>query len=135
MDFGPLVPANNQMVRDAQSNQTLELGRPGGARLYPNLPAQESAIGESLRVLLKRKWVVVASLVTIFSVVAIASLKMTPVYEAGGTIEINKPDSTLNFQNSATFSVDYFDPTELETELKILQSDPGFRGSLIDATP
>ena len=48
---------------------------------------------------------------------------MTPVYEAGGTIEINKPDSTLNFQNSATFSVDYFDPTELETELKILQSD------------
>jgi capsular exopolysaccharide synthesis family protein len=56
-------------------------------------------------------------------VVAIASLKMTPVYEAGGTIEINKPDASLNFQNSATFSLDYYDPTELETEIKILQSD------------
>ncbi|MGA2103575.1 MAG: polysaccharide biosynthesis tyrosine autokinase, partial [Candidatus Sulfotelmatobacter sp.] len=53
----------------------------------------------------------------------IASLKMKPVYEAGGTIEINKPDASLNFQNSATFSLDYYDPTELDTELKILQSD------------
>ena len=76
-----------------------------------------------LRILLKRKWVILSCLVTIFSVVAIASLKMTPVYEAGGTIEINKPDASLNFQNSATFSLDYYDPTELETELKILQSD------------
>jgi polysaccharide biosynthesis transport protein len=123
MDFGPLVPANSRMVRAASQNQSLEVGQPGGARLYSDPPPQESAIGESLRVLIKRKWVVVICLVTIFSVVAIASLKMTPVYEAGGTIEINKPDATLNFQNSATFSVDYFDPTELETELKILQSD------------
>ena len=29
----------------------------------------------------------------------------------------------MNFQNSATFSLDYYDPTELETEVKILQSD------------
>jgi capsular exopolysaccharide synthesis family protein len=48
---------------------------------------------------------------------------MTPIYEASGTIEINKPDANLNFQNSATFNLDYYDPTELETELKILQSD------------
>ncbi len=87
------------------------------------LPSHESAIGESIRILLKRKWVVISVLVTIFVLVAIASLKMTPVYEAGGTIEINKPDASLNFQNSATFSLDYYDPTELETELKILQSD------------
>jgi succinoglycan biosynthesis transport protein ExoP len=123
MDFGPLVPANQPTVRELQPTQGVDLGRAGGPRLYPDLPPQESAIGESLRVLLKRKWVIVACLVIIFSVVAIASLKMTPIYEAGGTIEINKPDATLNFQNSATFSVDYFDPTELETELKILQSE------------
>src|SRR5579871_3041563 len=123
MEFGPLVPANSQSIREIQPPQGTDLGRPSGPRLYSDLPPQESAIGESLRILLKRKWVVLASLLTIFSVVAIASLKMTPIYEAGGTIEINKPDATLNFQNSATFSVDYFDPTELETELKILQSD------------
>jgi capsular exopolysaccharide synthesis family protein len=74
-------------------------------------------------VLRKRKWVIIGVLATIFSIVAIASLRMTPVYEASGSIEINKPDANLNFQNSATFNVDYYDPTELETELKILQSD------------
>ena len=71
----------------------------------------------------KRKWIVLACLATIFSLVAIASLRMTKVYEASGTIAINKPDNTLNFQNSATFSLDYYDPSELETEVKILQSD------------
>src|SRR5580704_4462515 len=123
MDFGSLVPANNQAIREMQPTQGFDLGRQGGSQFYPNLPSQESALGESVRILLKRKWVIIACLVTIFSVVAIASLKMKPVYEAGGTIEINKPDASLNFQNSATFSLDYYDPTELDTELKILQSD------------
>lgn len=123
MDFGPLVPANNPANRELQTGQILDMGRPIGQRLYPEPPSQESTIGEYLRILLKRKWIILACLATIFSLVAVASLKMTPVYEAGGTIEINKPDASLNFQNSATFSLDYYDPTELETELKILQSD------------
>ena len=121
MDFGPLVPASNPIVREMQPTQHQDSGRP--SRFYPELPSQESALGESFRILLKRKWIVVGCLVAIFSVVAIASLRMTKIYEAGGTIEINKPDASLNFQNSATFSLDYYDPTELETELRILQSD------------
>ena len=123
MDFGSLVPANNPVVREMQPSPGINLGGSNGPHLYPEIPSHESAIGESLRILLKRKWVIASCLVTIFSVVAIASLKMTPVYEAGGTIEINKPDASLNFQNSASFSLDYYDPTELEAELKILQSD------------
>src|SRR5579862_3393763 len=123
MDFGPLVPANSTSVREIQPSPGLELGRPGGPRFHSDFPAQESAITDSIRILVKRKWTVVICLVSIFTVVAIASLRMTPIYEASGTIEINKPDSTLSFQNSASFSVDYYDPTELETELKILQSD------------
>jgi len=122
MDFGPLVPANSPMVREMQPGQDPGLGRPAGHPIYPELPSHESTLGEYVRVLVKRKWLVVACLTTIFSVVAIASLKMTPVYEANGTIEINKPDASLNFQ-SPTFSLDYYDPTEIETELKILQSD------------
>lgn len=123
MDFGPLVPANNQIIREIQPTQGMDLARLPGQRIYPEIPSQESAIGESIRILIKRKWVIVTTLVAIFSIVAIASLKMTPIYEASGTIEINKPDASLNFQNSATFNLDYYDPTELETELKILQSD------------
>src|SRR5438270_6870456 len=99
MDLGPLVPASHNTLREIQPSSALDLSRPPGIGAYPVPPFQESPIGESLRVLIKRKWVVIVSLVTVFSVVAIASLKMMPVYEAGGTIEINKPDATLNFQN------------------------------------
>src|SRR5580698_2500559 len=121
MDSGPLVQANSSIVREMQP---ADLGRTSGPRVYPELASQESAIRDYLRVLLKRKWTVLACLFTVFSVVAIASLKMTPVYEASGRIAINKPDSSLgNFNNSTTFNIDYYDPTDLETEVKILQSD------------
>ena len=120
MDFGSIVQANSPVVRQLQSNPVAEPGRP---QIYPDPTPHDSALGEYVRVLIKRKWLVASCLATIFSVVAIASLRMTKIYEAGGTIEINKPDASLNFQNSATFSLDYYDPTELETEIKILQSD------------
>ena len=123
MDLGPLTPVNSPAVREIQPSPNLDLGRPAGAPFYPALPAHESTAGEYLRLLLKRKWVIIGCFGTIFSVVAIASLKTTPVYEASGTIAVNKPDTTLNFQNSTTLSLDYFDPTELDTEVKILQSD------------
>src|SRR5580698_6502605 len=125
MDFGPLLPANNPVVREMQPASGFDPGRPAGPPNYPQpLPSHESAVGEYLRILIKRKWIVLGSLALIFSLVAIASLKMTPVYEASGSIEINKPDSSLgNFSNSPTFNVDYYDPTELETEVMILKSD------------
>jgi exopolysaccharide transport family protein len=123
MDSGPLVQANTPTVREMQPAGG-DFGRSIGPRVYPELVSQESALGEYARVLMKRKWTVLACVFTIFSVVAIASLKMTPVYEASGSIKISKPDSGMaNFGNSPTFNVDYFDPTELDTEVKILQSD------------
>jgi exopolysaccharide transport family protein len=124
MDSGPLVQANNPTLREMQPSVIADFGRPPRQQNYPEPLSQESALGEYVRVLVKRKWTVLSCLIAIFSVVAIASLKMTPVYEAGGSIAINKPDSGLvNFSNSPSFNLDSFDPTELETEVKILQSD------------
>ena len=122
MDLGPLAPLGNP-VREIQTSQNVDLSRPLDARFYQQPAAHDSGVGEYLRILVKRKWIVISCLVTIFSLVAVASLKSTRVYEAGGTITINKPDTTLNFQNSTTFSLDYYDPAELDTEVKILQSD------------
>jgi polysaccharide biosynthesis transport protein len=123
MDSGSLVQANTPILREMQPLGP-DLTGSVSPRAYPEPISHESPLGEYLRTLMKRKWTVVACLVSIFSVVAIASLKMTPIYEARGTIAINKPDSGLvNFNNSPTFSVEYYDPTEMETEVRILQSD------------
>src|SRR6202007_1200372 len=85
---------------------------------------QESALREYLRVLIKRKWTVFGVLATIFSLVAIASFKMTPIYEAVGRIAINRPDTNLvNFKDSANTASDYSDPSDMDTEVSILQSD------------
>ena len=79
---------------------------------------------EYFRVLIKRKWTVIGCLATIFTIVAIASFKMTPIYEAMGRIAINKPDSNLvNFKDSPNGGGDYSDPTDMDTEVTILQSD------------
>ncbi len=123
MDFGPLVQANNPTVREIQPAQNLDLGRLAGPQFYPQLPSHDSPISDYWNVLRKHKWTVLGCLATIFSLVAIASLRMPKVYEASGKIAINKPDNSLNFQNTATFSLDYYDPSELETQVKILQSD------------
>lgn len=122
MEFGPLVPANNPNIREMQPTQALDLGRLMGSQ-YSHPAPHESVLGEYVRVLLKRKWIVLSCLAAIFSVVTLASLRMTKIYEAGGSIDIGKADATLPFQNSATFNLDYYDPSELDTEVKILQSD------------
>lgn len=124
MDPGPLVQANNSAVHEMQTAAGVEWGKPIPPRLYPELPPQDSTIGEYARVLVKRKWTVLSCLLTIFALVAIASLKTTPVYESSGSIAINRADSGLvNFKDSGAISLDSYDPTELETEVKILQSD------------
>ncbi|MFZ0958839.1 MAG: polysaccharide biosynthesis tyrosine autokinase [Candidatus Sulfotelmatobacter sp.] len=121
MDSGPLVQANNAGIRELQPTATFDVGR--SPRLYADLPPQDSAIGEYFRVLVKRKWIVIGCLLTIFTVVAIATLRQVPIYEANGSIAVKKPDSSLNFKDANAISFDYYDPTEMETEVKILQSD------------
>jgi exopolysaccharide transport family protein len=93
-----------------------------GNHFYP--AGEESALRDYLRVLIKRKWVVITSLVVIFFAVAIASLRSIPIYEAEGSIAINKMDSAaLTFKDSANGGMDYYDPTDLDTEVSIVKSD------------
>ena len=122
MALGPLVP-HNEGFREIQPAEPTELIKPVGPGLYTVLPSQESAVREYLRVLLKRKWIIVACVVGIFAAVAIASLRQTPVYDAVGRIAINKADSNLVTFKDSVPVMDYYDPTDLDTETRILQSD------------
>src|SRR5208337_4446412 len=59
----------------------------------------------------------------IFMAVAVASLRQTPIYEAVGRIAVNKADPNLiTFKDSGPV-VDYYDQSDLDTEVRILQSD------------
>src|SRR5205814_1010804 len=93
--------------------------------MYPSFVAQDSVLREYLRILIKRKWVVLASVAAIFTVIAIATLRSTPIYDASGSIAINKLDpAMMSFKDaSGNGGVDYYDPTDLDTEVRILRSD------------
>ena len=123
MDSGPLIPAN-QSLRDLQGPFPIDLNRQLTPAVYPPLPAQDSVLREYLRVLIKRKWVVICSLGIIFSAVAVATLRSTPIYDAGGSIAIYKMDPALvSFKDNPNGGTDYYDPTDLDTEVSILKSD------------
>jgi polysaccharide biosynthesis transport protein len=123
MDSGPLVPLNGQILRELQPSFPNEFNRNAAPGTYPGVPTQDSLLREYVRVLIKSKWVVIASVVLVVGVVAISTLRSTPIYEALGSIAINKMDPvTFNLKDSSGGG-DYYDPTDLDTEVRILKSD------------
>lgn len=125
MDSGPLIPVNGQVLREVQPDHPIELNRQLGPSAYSTLPGHDSALREYLRVLIKRKWLVLSCVVIIFGVVALATMRSTRIYDAFGSIAINKTDPAIQSLKDpgAGSSVDYYDPTDLDTEVRILKSD------------
>src|ERR1700692_1441689 len=124
MSLGPLVPRND-VPRDSDGIPLASAGflRPINSPFYNSLPSQDSTLREYMRVLIKRKWMVISVIAGIFLIVAVASLRETPIYEAVGQIVVNKADSdSITFKDSVPV-VDYYDQSGLDTEVRILQSD------------
>jgi exopolysaccharide transport family protein len=123
MASGPLMPWHGHSLRDFQTASSLELQPDKAAGGYPIYNVQDSLLREYLRILLKRKWVIVGSLALIVGVVTLSTLRSTPIYDAVGSIAINKVDPVvLNLKDSSS-APDYYDPTDLDTEVRILKSD------------
>jgi polysaccharide biosynthesis transport protein len=123
MDSGPLVPLNGQILHEIHPPFPIEFHRNTAPGAYPAVPAQDSLLREYVRVLIKSKWVVIASVALVVAIVVISTLRSTPIYEAVGSIAINKTDPvTFNLKDSSS-GFDYYDPTDLDTEVRILKSD------------
>jgi exopolysaccharide transport family protein len=124
MDSGPLIPASSQILHEVQPISPAEFQRQLAPHVYSALPGQESVLREYFRTLVKRRWVIVASVALIFGVVFIATLRSTRIYDASGSIAINKPDPmTFNFKDSAGTGMGDYDSSDIETEVRILRSD------------
>jgi exopolysaccharide transport family protein len=123
MGAGPLVPLNGQILRERQPPLPIEFDRDPVPAAYPGAATQDSVLREYVRIFIKRKWVLIASVALVVSVVTISTLRTTPIYEAVGSIAINKMDPvTFNLKDSSS-TVDYYDPADLDTEVRILKSD------------
>lgn len=125
MDSGPLIPVTGQVLREVQVDHPIELNRQLGLSNYSNLSGQDSILREYLRVLIKRKWLVLGCVAVIFGVVALATMRSTRIYDAAGSIAINKTDpAILSLKDSGNGGAsDFYDPTDLDTEVRILKSD------------
>lgn len=123
MGSGPLVPANGQFFREVPFTPVEFSRQSGSGSPFPG-SIQDSALRDYLRVLIKRKWMVIGSIALIFSFVAIATLRSTRIYEAVGSIAINHTDPMLlNIKGATSAMPEYYDPADLDTEVRVLKSD------------
>src|SRR5262245_17234595 len=96
----------------------------GNRPVYPYFAQEESPLFHYSRILLKRKWWVIATLAIIFALSTIRTLRTTPVYQATSKVAIFPEDpNVLGFKDleNGFAGGDY--ETELETQAAILRSD------------
>ncbi len=121
MSSGDLIRTNQDLTRlEPETGLRARWPRHFGATIPP-----EQAIGDYWRILLKRKWTVIATLVIVLTVTAIATLRMTPIYEAVGRISVNREGADLlGFKDPGAPATDDWDiNVTLATQVRILQSD------------
>jgi succinoglycan biosynthesis transport protein ExoP len=76
-----------------------------------------------LVILLKRKWTIILSVVVVFSLVAIATLRMTRLYDAVARVALSQAAPQLFGPNGEAFISTDWDEYDVDTQIKILQSD------------
>jgi capsular exopolysaccharide synthesis family protein len=117
---------------EEQSNIVPLNREPGGraellppASYLPWEPApRETHLQDYLLILRKHQWLILTSVLTLVTMVTIASFKMKPIYEATARVEIGREStSILPFQDPASYDA-YLDMENyIETQVKILQSE------------
>ncbi len=121
MEPAASAPTSLQNVREL-TPAALQVNRVQ-AFTHPTLATHDSVLRDYLRVLIKRKWIVLGCIAAVFGGSLVATLRTTPIYDAVGSIAINKPDPILQSLRDANTMADYYDPTDLDTEVRILRSD------------
>jgi capsular exopolysaccharide synthesis family protein len=113
----------NIIPRDHKANGAIELV-PAPSLLSWEQSHREPHLIDYLLVLRKHQWLILTFLLTVVTLVSIATFKMKPVYEATARVEVDRETpNILPFQNVDSDAA--YDDLEnyIETESKILQSD------------
>src|SRR5271155_4013216 len=111
-------------VRDRKPGEALTVIPAPSVLPWDQMP-REPHLLDYLIILRKHQWLILTFLLTVVTVVTIASFKMKPVYEAAARVEVDKESSqnTLPFQDESAYD-EYVDmDSYLETQTKILESE------------
>lgn len=115
--------ASRFAIRDRKPSESLAVIPPPAALPWEQMP-REPHLLDYLIVLRKHQWLILTFLLTVVTVVTIASFKMKPVYTATALVEVDREaQNVLPFQTEDAYS-EYMDAEDyIETQMKILQSE------------
>ena len=110
------------IARDRRAGESLAVIPVPSANAWEQMP-REPHLLDYLIILRKHQWLILTFLLTVVTVVTIASFKMKPVYQAAARVEVDKESqNTLPFQG-----VNYDEYVDMEnyisTQIEILQSE------------
>lgn len=112
------------MPRDRRSAGQLEVISTQPQFLPWDMVPQEPHLLDYVMILRKHKWLILSFLLTVVTIVTIATFRMQPVYEATARVEIDRENmNILPFQGTDSYDM-YVDlENYIETQAKILQSE------------
>ena len=115
--------ASKLSLRDRRAGEALAVVPAPSVLPWDQVP-REPHLLDYLIILRKHQWLILTFLLTVVTVVTIASFKMKPVYEAAARVEIDKESqNVLRFQDENSYD-EYMDSEDyIETQTKILQSE------------
>jgi len=115
--------ASRYAIRERRPGESLTVISPPQTLPWENAP-REPHLLDYLIILKKHQWLIITFLVTVVTVVTIASFKMKPVYEAAARVEVDKESqANMPFPDENSYD-EYIDMDNyLETQTNILQSE------------
>lgn len=115
--------ASKLSLRDRRAGEALTVVPAPSVLPWDQVP-REPHLLDYVIILRKHQWLILTFLLTVVTVVTIASFKMKPVYDAAARVEIDKESqNVLRFQDDNSYD-EYMESEDyIETQAKILQSE------------
>jgi polysaccharide biosynthesis transport protein len=111
------------IARDRKATDSLAVLPAPSMLPWEQLP-REPHLLDYVIILRKHQWLILTFLLTVVTVVTIATFKMMPVYEAAARVEVDKESqSMLPFQQVGSYDEFMDMENYIETQAKILQSE------------
>src|SRR5437660_10385124 len=113
---------DNQLVpRDVPTNGSIEILGAGSRFAAFELSPREPHLYDYLLILRKHQWLILSFLLTVVTIVSIATFRMRPVYIARATIEIDRENtSILPFQGADDYDSMMDLDNYIETQSQVL---------------